>query len=36
MITGAAPDGGVLRVHWPVACTATGALLTLSVGCGAR
>jgi len=29
-------ERGVLRVHWPVACTALGASFTLDVGCGAR
>jgi hypothetical protein len=26
-------ERGVLRVRWPMACTAAGALLTLDVGC---
>ena len=31
-----APNGGVLRIHWPVACMALGASFTLYVGCSAR
>jgi Domain of unknown function (DUF1330) len=31
-----APNGGVLRTHWPVACMSLGASFTLDVGCSAR